>query len=107
MCVPRTKKTNDGGLFPVEPSTFIREIPKDMVEEQTLYSADHGYGGDAGPRRRWDDDDDDGTTTYGYGGSRYTGGGSSRGGSSSGFGRSGGGGRGKPGGMIYKTTWRR
>ncbi len=59
MCVPRAKKTADGGLFPVEPSVFVREIPKDLVEEQTLYSTDRGFGGDAGARRRGYGDDDD------------------------------------------------
>ena len=59
MCVPRAKKTADGGLFPVEPSVFVREIPKDLVEEQTLYSTDRGFGGDAGARWRGYDDDDD------------------------------------------------
>ena len=59
MCVPRAKKAADGGLFPVEPSVFVREIPKDLVEEQTLYSTDRGFGGDAGARRRGYGDDDD------------------------------------------------
>ncbi|MGN0851891.1 MAG: ATP-dependent helicase [Kiritimatiellia bacterium] len=87
MCVPRAKKTSDGGLFPVEPSIFVREIPKSLVDEQTLYSTDHGYGGDAGRRRP---DDDGGTAVYGYGGTRRPGDG-----------------RGRGGGMVYKTTWRR
>ena len=102
MCVPRAKKTADGGLFPIDASVFVREIPKNLVEEQTLYSTDRGFGGDAGARRRgYDDDDDDG----GWGGGSSGGWG---GGRSGGFGggRSGGGGRGtsKP---VYTTTWRR
>ncbi len=97
MCVPRAKKTADGGLFPVDPSVFVREISKELVEEQTLYSADRGYGGDSGYGRRRSDDDDD------YGGGGYGGGygGSSRGGGW----RSGGGGRKPP--TVYKTTWRK
>ena len=96
MCVPRAKKTADGGLYPIDPSVFVREIPKDLVEEQTLYSTDHGFGGDAGARRRGYDDDDDaggwgGRSSGGWGGGR-----------SGGFG--GGRGTSKP---VYKTTWRR
>lgn len=98
LCVPRAKKTADGGLFPVEPSIFVREIPKNLVEEQTLYSTDHGFGGDAGARRRgYDDDDDDG----GWGGG-YTGGWGGR--RSGRFGGGGGRGTSKP---VYTTTWRR
>lgn len=89
MCVPRTRKTADGGFMPVDPSIFIRGIPKDLLEEQTLYSTDRGYGGDAGRRRWGDDDDDDGNSTYGYGGTRRRGGG------------------GYPQKPVYKTTWRR
>ena len=81
MCVPKAKKTADGGLFPVDPSTFVREIPRELVEEQTLYSADRGYGGDSGYGRRGGYDDDEGSG-------------------------SGGGYRGKPK-PVYKTTWRR
>ena len=97
LCVPRATKTADGGLFPVEPSMFVREIPKNLVEEQTLYSTDHGFGGDAGARRRGYDDDDDG----GWGGG-YTGGWGGR--RSGGFGGGGGRGTSKP---VYTTTWRR
>ena len=54
ICVPRSKKTADGGQYPVDPSVFVREIPKELVEEQTLYSApEPSYG-----RRRWDDEED-------------------------------------------------
>ncbi len=96
MCVPRAKKTADGGLYPIDPSVFVREIPKNLVEEQTLYSTDHGFGGDAGARRRGYGDDDDaggwgGRSSGGWGGGR-----------SGGFG--GGRGTSKP---VYKTTWRR
>ena len=97
MCVPKAKKTADGGLFPVDPSTFVREIPRELVEEQTLYSADRGYGGDSGYGRRGGYDDDEGS---GSGGGYRSGGGYG-----GGYG-SGGGGRGKPK-PVYKTTWRR
>ena len=91
LSVPRAKKTADGGMYPVEPSIFIKEIPKDLVEEQDIYS----YTPEAmqRPRSRFDDDDDYGGG-YGGGSSRY-GGGSSR---------WGGRGGGKSG---WKTTWRR
>ena len=106
MAVPRAKKTADGGLFPVEPSTFVREIPKALVEEQTLYSTNHGYGGDAGSgysRGGYGDDSDDSDGGYGGGSSRGGGyGGGYRNGGSGGYG----GGRGKPK-PVYKTTWRR
>ncbi|MGN0845812.1 MAG: 3'-5' exonuclease, partial [Kiritimatiellia bacterium] len=92
MCVPRAKKTADGGLFPVAPSIFVQEISRDLVEEQTLYSTDRGYGGDSGYGRR-DDDDDDG---YGRGSGGWR---------SGGGGWRNGGGRGRSG-TVYKTTWR-
>jgi len=103
MCVPKAKKSPDGGLFPVDPSIFVREIPAELVDEQTLYTADNGYGGDAGARRsRYDDDDDYGGSSggSGYGGGWRNGGGGGRGG------YGGGGGRGKPK-PVMKTTWRR
>ena len=97
MCSPKSKKTSDGGLYPVDMSVFVREIPKELLEEQTLYSSDHGWGGDSG---YGDDDDDAGCG----GGSRgYRGG--SRGGGWGGGSRGGYGGR--PAKPKYKTSWRR
>ena len=93
LCVPRSKKTPDGGQYPVEPSVFVREIPKELIEEQTLYSApEPSYG-----HRRWDDDDDD--YGGGYGGRR---------GGYGGYGGRGGGYGGRRGGgsTNYKTYWR-
>ena len=87
MCVPRVKKTADGGLYPVEPSIFVREIPRELVEEQKLYSA-------PAPKPFDDDDDDDLGGGYGGRGSGY-------GGRSGGFG-----GRGKSQ-PSYTTSWRR
>ena len=108
MCVPKAKKGADGGLFPVDPSVFVREIPGELVEEQTLYSSDNGYGGDSGSRHsRYDDDDDFyGGSSDGYGGGRGGGYGGGSGGYGGGGWRSGGSSRGrsKP---IIKTTWRR
>ena len=98
ICVPRSKKSPDGGQYPVEPSVFVREIPKELIEEQTLYSApEPTYG-----RRRWDDDDDD--YGGGYGGRR--GGYGGYGGRGGYGGGSGGGGRRGGGSTTYKSYWR-
>ena len=97
LCQPRAKKTADGGLFPVEPSIFVREIPPELVEKQDIYS----YTPEAARRPGWREDDDD---DFDSGASR--GGGSSRWGSSRWGG--GGSGRGGAGGKAgWKTTWRR
>ena len=95
LCEPRAKKMPDGGMFPVDPSVFVREIPRDMLEEQTLYSTDRSYGGDS------DDDYYGGGGGYGggYGGGGY---GGPRGGWN---GRPSGGGR--QANPKLKTTWRR
>ena len=73
LSVPRAKKTAEGGIYPVEPSIFVREIPKELVEEQEIYSytpetvqrprgrfGDGGYGGGSsrwggrgGARQEW------------------------------------------------------
>ena len=79
MCVPRAKKTADGGLFPVEPSIFVKEMPKNLVDEQTLYS-------------------EAATTAYRRDGDEYGGWGDR-------YGRQGGGRHGR--GTQYRTTWRR
>ncbi len=98
LSVPRAKKTADGGLFPVEPSIFVKEIPQELVESQEIYS----YTPESmqRPRGRFDDDDDYPGGGYGGGSSRWGGG---YGGGSS---RWGGGGRGG-GKSSWKTTWRR
>ena len=84
---PMMRKMPDGGMFPVEPSLFIKEIPTDLVEVRRLMSYD--YGGGYGSSGRG-----------GYGG--Y--GSSGRGGY--GGGGYGGGGRSRPT-QTWKTTWRR
>ena len=105
LCAPRAKKTADGGLYPVEPSLFVQEIPKALVEEQTLYSTDRGFGGDAPSRRHgYDDADDEEDGDDGWSG-RSGGGWSNRNGrSGGGWGGARRGGAAKP---VYKTTWRR
>ena len=89
LCVPRVKKTADGGVYPVEMSTFLREVPNDLLEEQTLYSNNPDDDDGGSSRRRGD--------IYGGYGDRY--------GGRYGGGRYGGGRYG--GGSPYKTTWRR
>ena len=79
MCTPKMKKSVDGGSFPCAPSLFIEEMPKYMVEEQSIRSS-NTYQSPYSNR---------------YGGSY--GGGYNRGGSSWGRGKSSG----------YTTTWRR
>ena len=108
MSAPRAKKTAEGGLFPVEPSIFVKEIPPELVEAQDIYS----YTPEAvqRPRSRFDDDEDYGTSRGSSGGgSRWGGssGGGWRGGSSGGS-RWGGGSSSSSGGKSgWKTTWRR
>ncbi len=78
---PQIRKTPDGGIFPVEPSIFMKEIPTELLNVRRVQS---GYGDPRG----------------GYGGGYC---GSQR------FGGYGGGygGYGKPKQPVYKTTWRR
>ena len=65
LCVPRVKKTADGGVYPVEMSTFLREVPNDLLEEQTLYSNNPDDDDGGSSRRRGD--------IYGGYGDRYGG----------------------------------
>ena len=91
LCVPKAKRTPEGGFYPVEPSTFIRGVSRDLFEEQTLYS-EPSYEGERGGARRGD--------IYGGYGDRY----GERGGrGSSGNGRYGRGGS----TTTYTTSWRR
>ena len=94
---PQTRKTPDGGMFPVEPSVFLREIPPELVQKKRV-AAYPSFGG-------------------GYGGGDYGGGYGRGGGYGGGYGRGGGNGYGsgrswgggssprKPG-PVLKTTWR-
>ena len=51
LYAPQMRATPDGGIFPVEPSMFVREIPPALVEERRVYapppaySRGGGYGG--------------------------------------------------------------
>ena len=39
----------DGGIMPVEPSTFVKEIPPELVNSRRAYSGyDGGFGGGEG-----------------------------------------------------------
>ena len=76
------RKMSDGGMFPVEPSMFVKEIPPALVQARRVMSYDTPY---QQPRRPY------GGGYGGYGGGGYGGGG---------YGRT------KPQ-PAYKTTWRR
>ena len=89
---PQTRKSPDGGDFPVEPSVFVREIPSALVQTRRV-SSFPAYGG--------------GAHGYGYGrgdGDFGAGGYGGRGGYGGSYGNRGGLGR-KPG-PVLKTTWR-
>ena len=43
LCVPRSKKTAEGGMFPVEPSMFVREIPSELYNEHEVRSVTPAY----------------------------------------------------------------
>ena len=46
LFTPSVRKTPDGGMFPVEPSTFVKEIPTNLLEVRRVMSPpdDFGYG---------------------------------------------------------------
>ena len=87
---PSVRKTPEGGVFPVDPSIFVKEIPTNLLNVRRVMSSpdDFGYG----PRG-------------GYGGYGSRSGYGSRGGYGGGYG--GHGGYGRSSGSPYKTTWRR
>ena len=77
---PRMRKMADGGMYPVEASVFLRELPPELVEVRRVAEPPPVYAGFGG-RRPF------------AGGKPY-----------------GGGGRGSPGGKpatVLRTTWRR
>ena len=78
LFTPEVRKNPDGGMFPVDPSPFVKEIPTDLLNVRRVYSAPEPF--------------------LSYGRSSY-GGGHGRGGS-------GGYGGGRPQ-TTWKTTWRR
>ena len=43
LSVPRSKKTSDGGMCPVDPSQFVREIPPEMYNEHEVRSVSPAY----------------------------------------------------------------
>ncbi len=83
---PQMRQNPEGGSYPVEPSMFVKEIPKNLVQVRNVpsypaaYSGGYGYGYGRG-----------GSSSYGRGGSSY--------------GRGGGSGGRKPT-PVYRTTWR-
>lgn len=88
MFSPQMRKMSDGGMYPVEPSVFVKEIPQELVNQRRVMSfpdstSGGGYGFRGGPS---------------YGGGSRSGG---YGGHGGGYGRSGG----KPQ-TITRTTWR-
>jgi len=88
---PQLRRMSDGGIFQVEPSMFVKEIPRDLLNlRSVMYIPDAygGYGGGGGYR---------GNGRGGYGGSYRGGYGGGYGGSSRGGGKT----------TVIKTTWRR
>ena len=87
LFTPSTRKMTDGGMYPVDPSVFVKEIPSDLVVTKRVMDYPEAYGG-------------------GYGGSY-----GSRGGYGGGYGYGGGGGYGgfrKPvKKTVVSTSWRR
>ena len=90
---PQMRKMSDGGMFPVDPSVFVKEIPPELVNVKRV--VDYGLGGGGG--------------YGGYGGGYSRGGGSGYGGGGSGYGGGYAGYRkpsyGKPQ-TVTRTTWR-
>jgi len=62
LYVPQMRKTPDGGMFPVEPSVFVKEIPAELVEQRRAAFVPPAYGGGYGGSR--------GGYGGGYGGGR-------------------------------------
>jgi len=77
LLTPKSRRTPEGGCYPVETSMFVKEIPPQLYDERVVK---------VDPSQFWDG---------GYGG---------RGG---GYGGRGGGYGGRGGGQKYTTTWRR
>ena len=92
MFVPQMRKMADGGIFPVDPSQFVKEIPPQLYSCIRVQSAPPAYGGGYGGYG----------SRGGYGGG-YSGGYGSRGGYGGGYG-----GYSKPKPKtVIKTTWRK
>ena len=48
LFTPQTRKMTDGGMFPVEPSVFVREIPSELVITKRVMDFPDAYGGGFG-----------------------------------------------------------
>ena len=48
LFTPQTRKMTDGGMFPVEPSVFVREIPSELVVMKRVMDFPDAYGGGYG-----------------------------------------------------------
>ena len=48
LFTPQTRKMSDGGMFPVEPSVFVREIPSELVVIKRVMDFPDAYGGGFG-----------------------------------------------------------
>ena len=49
LFTPQARKTTDGGVFPVEPSVFVKEIPSDLViMKRVMDYGSYGSGGSYG-----------------------------------------------------------
>ncbi|MBO7721395.1 MAG: ATP-dependent helicase [Kiritimatiellae bacterium] len=44
LCSPQTRRMSDGGMFPVQPSMFVREIPEDLVTARKVSAFPPSYG---------------------------------------------------------------
>ena len=96
LFAPQMRRTSDGGMYPVELSMFLKEIPSELVNVRRVqsypdaYAGLHSRGGQSGYGRS--------SSGYGYGAQQ---------GGSSPFRRGGGGSGGRTPPPVYKTTWRR
>ena len=94
LFAPQMRKMTDGGMFPVDPSVFVKEIPPELVVMKRVMDYPDAYGGG-----------------YGSYGSRGGYGGGSYGGGYGGGGSYGGGGYGSSRKPVKKTitttSWRR
>ena len=102
MFSPQMRKMTDGGMFPIEPSVFVRDIPPELITVKRVTGLPEAYSGSYASRHG-------GYGGGGYGGG-YSGGGYGGGYSGGGYGGGGYGGyrkslSGKPV-TVTRTTWR-
>ena len=48
LFTPQTRKMSDGGMFPVDPSVFVKEIPSELVITKRVMDFPDAYGGGYG-----------------------------------------------------------